>query len=420
MIKLSRPWSILEIVLFRFTCLYFFLYTFPLGIGVLPIAFDWQFINSIWTPLIEWTGKYVLKLDYEITVLPNGSGDTTWSYVQVLVFAVLAVVGTLIWSVVDRKRSGYPKLFFWLTVLIRYYLAITLIGYGFFKIIKTQFPFPMISQLLQPYGDSSPMRLLWTFMGYSPAYNFFTGFCEALGGFLLFFRSTRMLGALITVAVMSNIVMLNFTFDVPVKLFSSHLLLMSLFLLIPDAKRLVDFFVFNKPVSSEPITSVFVDRRWKIGHMIIKGLVISWVMLYTSQQAWSGYNKWGNGMAKNPFYGVYDVKSHIIGQDTIAREVGSTQRWNKFLVDHSNWGTIEYMDEAKINKRVSTDTVNHTIMLLRQDSTAEYTFHYKRNGNTLVLKGELYGDSIYLEMEKKEFLLQSRGFHWINEYPFNR
>jgi hypothetical protein len=39
-------------------------------------------------------------------------------------------------------------------------------------------------RLLKPYGESSPMGLLWTFMGYSTGYNLFTGGAEALGGLL--------------------------------------------------------------------------------------------------------------------------------------------------------------------------------------------------------------------------------------------
>ena len=43
------------------------------------------------------------------------------------------------------------------------------------------------------------------------------------------------LGALIAAVVMSQIVMLNFSYDVPVKLFSMHLLLQALVLAAPDA-----------------------------------------------------------------------------------------------------------------------------------------------------------------------------------------
>jgi hypothetical protein len=48
-----------------------------------------------------------------------------------------------------------------------------------------------------------------------------------VGGALLLFRRTTTAGALVLIAVLTNIVTLNFSCDVPVKLFSSHLLLMA-------------------------------------------------------------------------------------------------------------------------------------------------------------------------------------------------
>ena len=46
-----------------------------------------------------------------------------------------------------------------------------------------------------------------------------------------------MLGALIALCDMTHVFMLNMTYDVPVKLFSFHLMLMALFLLAPDFQR---------------------------------------------------------------------------------------------------------------------------------------------------------------------------------------
>jgi len=49
------------------------------------------------------------------------------------------------------------------------------------------------------------------------------------GGMLLLFRRTVTLGAIASAAALLNIVLLNFCYDVPVKLYSAHLLLMALF-----------------------------------------------------------------------------------------------------------------------------------------------------------------------------------------------
>lgn len=90
------------------------------------------------------------------------------------------------------------------------------------------------------------MRLLWTFMGFSRAYCIFAGAAECLGGALLFFRRTTLLGAVLLLGVLGNVVLLNFCYDVPVKLFSTFLLFLAAYLAWPDARRLADFFLLNK------------------------------------------------------------------------------------------------------------------------------------------------------------------------------
>ena len=134
-----------------------------------------------------------------------------------------------------------------------------MITYGSVKVIKSQFPNPTLDRLLQPFGDASPMGLLWTFMGASESYNIFTGAGEMLGGLLLTTRRTTLLGALVCFGVMSHVAMLNFSYDVPVKLFSMHLLAMALFLMAPDLGRLARMFVLNRPV--EPAVFRPLSRR---------------------------------------------------------------------------------------------------------------------------------------------------------------
>jgi uncharacterized membrane protein YphA (DoxX/SURF4 family) len=186
----------------------------------------------------------------------KGSGDTTFHYVQVLCFLLIAATVTLIWSIVDRRRTGYHRLYLGLRVLVRIILGGTLISYGAAKVIQTQFPPPQLNRLLQPVGEMSPMGLLWTFMGASPPYNVFTGASEMLAGVLLFFPTTTLVGALLAMAVMTQVVALNFCYDVPVKLFSTHLLAESIFLVAPDARRLANVLLLNRDVAPAPRETV--------------------------------------------------------------------------------------------------------------------------------------------------------------------
>src|SRR6185369_17105359 len=133
---------------------------------------------------------------------------------------------------------------------LRFYVASAMFSYGIQKVIPAQFLPLSLDRLVQTYGSSSPMGLLWTFMGASPAYEMFAGAAELLAGLLLIFRRTALLGALVTIGVMSNVVALNLAFDASIKIYASHLLLMAVFLAAPDARKLAGFFL-RRP--SEPL-----------------------------------------------------------------------------------------------------------------------------------------------------------------------
>lgn len=423
---ISEPWSDATKITFRFLFIYILFYTFPFPLGIFYFSIDYNF-SLLWNPVIVWVGKNILKLEYEITVLPNGSGDTTWNYVQVFLFSILSLIGAVVWSFFDRKRSQDDRLFFWLSVLVRYYLAVILIYYGFAKIIKTQFPFPFMDRLFQSYGDSSPMGLLWTFMGYSTAYNFFTGTCEALAGFLLFFRRTKLLGALLSIAVMSNIVMLNFSYDVPVKLLSMHLLFMSFFLLIPDWQRIMNFFIFNKTVPPILIEPVFKEKRIRLAYQFGKAALIIFVLGSDVRFGLRNQQQLAGGKADSTFNGIYEVETHVINQDTIPPLLNDTKRWKRLFVNfndmiRNDMISVEYMDNAKIYWRFVADTVQRSMKIMSLDSGTVYDFRYKKDKDMYFLRGTLYSDSVKITMKRtsSDFALTSRGFHWINEYPFNQ
>lgn len=257
-ISVSQEWTNTKLAIIRFLVVYFVAYIFPFPLDLIPYGgILWKSFSDFAFSQVETISKSFQGSDYAGLVRPNGSGDTTYNYIQVFFFLITALVIAAIWSVADRKkRLDYHRLFFWFLILLRYYLALMMISYGLAKVFKTQFPFPSPLRLTQPYGDSSPMGLLWTFMGYSTAYNVFTGLGEFVGGVLLFFRRTTMLGALIVIVVMSNVVALNFTYDVPVKLFSIHLLLMAFIILTPDLPRIIHFFLTRQPIGTRELETV--------------------------------------------------------------------------------------------------------------------------------------------------------------------
>lgn len=212
-LEATNQWSFVKKQAFRFFGLYFFLY----------LISTTNTFSFLYNGFIEWVGVK-LHIWNGISVYPNGSGDTTYNYVQLICLLIVALIGSIVWALIDHRRRHYDKLLYWLMVVLRYGLAYYMVNYGFAKIFIGQFPSLTLSRLMQPIGDCSPMGIAWTFMSASRPFTVFTGIAEALGGTLLFFRRTTMLGCVFSVIVLANIVAMNFCYDIPVKLFSSHLL----------------------------------------------------------------------------------------------------------------------------------------------------------------------------------------------------
>ena len=124
----------------------------------------------------------------------TGSGDQTFNYVELATDVGTAALVAFGWSVVARFRSVRSTTIEASQILARYYLGWYLLIYGWVKVFPLQMPLPGPDRLLQPYGDSSPMGLAWTFIGASVGYQIFSGLAEVAAGYLLFFRRTARAG----------------------------------------------------------------------------------------------------------------------------------------------------------------------------------------------------------------------------------
>lgn len=420
----TSSWSIGQKLLFRFTFVYLILYALPFPLTLVYEEVETLLFQKVLLAPVKGIAHLFFKIP-DIEVLPNGSGDTTFNYIHVLLLFLTAFVSSVLWTLLDRKRTNDRALWLGLVVFIRYYLGAIMLVYGFAKIFKTQFPFPSIDQLLKPYGEASPMNLLWTFMGYSTTYNYFTGFCEVAGGMLLFFRRTTLLDALIIASVMLNVVVLNFSYDVPVKLYSTHLFLMAIFLMTPDMKRLWNFFVLQRHVEARQIITPYKSKRTRLLYYGAKGVLLAFVLYINISNGLKAQKQWGDKAPKPVLYGVYDVDRFILKNDTVPPYPSDNRRWKRLVIPHQNYAKIQYMDDAVLWSKYSIDTLNHQVKISQNDSVADYHFKYANmDDGMLLLQGTMAaGDSLKVLFRPKDvnnFLLVNRGFHWINEYPFNR
>jgi uncharacterized membrane protein YphA (DoxX/SURF4 family) len=335
---------------------------------------------------------------------------------------VLAITATVVWSVLDRKRLNYQKLYGWLRLYVRIVLAAALLSYGAVKVIPNQMPDPPLSRLLTTNGDSAPMSLLWTFMGASRSYEMFAGLMEMLGGILLFFPRFTTLGALVSAATMFNVFMMNMSYDVPVKLYSFHLLLMSAWLLLPDMHRLANFFVLNREVKPQ-IHSPFFRRR---AEYIVAGLpTVARIvfgrnepLLLLSARKTSGFLA-----PPAPLYGIWMVDEFAVGGQP--RQADDQLRWQQAIFDNSFEVVFQSVNGKRQRFIHQTDVQKKTVTVWRRENPGQRMLMAfdRPQQEFLTLDGKIDGKQIHARLHhvpEPRFLLNTRGFHWINEYPFNR
>jgi len=275
------------------------------------------------------------------------------------------------------------------------------------------------------------MRFSWLFIGYSAPYQFFSGAMETTAGVLLLYRRTVTAGLFVATGAFMNVVMINLAYDVPVKLYASHLLFSCLFLLALDAKRLLGFLVLNTgapPTAAYTPTFSVPWRRW--GAVAVKVFIVYQFALLPLQSGWQRYQASKAAIGPGPFTpGVYDVRKYVVNRDTVSASSGDTLRWKDVIFDTRGAGSINTTDQVFWQRyrrgyfRFKPDTIAQTVAVWKTsaipDSTFLFTMRYELpDTNTIRLHTVIRGDSIHVELVRtaRHFQLAERQFHWLSEY----
>jgi hypothetical protein len=407
-------WGAARRFFFRLAFVYWALYCLPIPLqDIPPLAVLSVPYFKLWQAVVPWVGRQAFGLD--VVYRETGSGDTLFQYVQLFCIAVLALGAAVAWTLLDRRRFHYERLERWLRVYVRFSLAAAMIFYGAVKVIKAQFPDPSLDRLMQPFGDASPMGLLWTFMGASVAYNVFAGGTEMLGGILLTFRRTRLLGALVSLGALTNVVMLNFSYDVSVKLYSSHLLLMSLFVIAPDFRRLLDFFLRNE---DRPL---FASRNWNRAALAFR---TAYVLLAVGSSLFVAVTIRDFYQDTPKLYGVWNVERLAIDGREQPFRIEDGGRWHRVAFVHRQALAILTLDGHRRRFGVEVDEGKKTIALTSRDEKPlkSQVAYSQPSPDRLRWQGTFEGrriDAMLHKVPEPDLPLVHWGFHWISERPMS-
>ena len=423
------PWSLGTKLAFRFFFIYFVLFTSDVPIQFVPIPFLQQIAGRYfaWLQLTSrWVGENLLGMreyfSHFVVNPPGGSHDQAVAWVESVIYIGVAVVGTAIWSVLDRKRPNYKTLYNWFFFYLRMILGIMMINYGSVKVIPAQFPTPPLSRLLERFGNASPQGMLWTSMGASQTYSFFAGLVEVMGGILLFVPRLATLGVLLSLGALANVFMLNVGYDVPVKLGILNWIVMALLLLAPDAKRLLDFFVLNRRAEPAAARPLFQRRSWQLTAVALQiafGLVFLGYRMSRSQHI---VDQIKQDRLSAPLYGIWAVDEFVPDGQAAP---GAIDAWRRMTIDSVHAGLIESVSGIERKVVVHFEPGSKMLKLtMTDDPRWNANLMYDDSGRpVLLLRGSVDGSPVHARLHREDeskFPLLSQPFRWIAETANNR
>jgi uncharacterized membrane protein YphA (DoxX/SURF4 family) len=415
-------WHASTTIAFRFVLVYFVLFALATqlagGVFILPNASLPAFGTiSPMRDITEWTAAHVFGVTGPL-VFAGNSGDTVFHWAQTAWLLALAIVVAAGWSVLDRRRE-YRSLHGWFRLFLRFVLAAQMFYYGMAKIIPTQFPPPPLVTLVEPVGNQSLSNLLWTFIGSSTAYQMFTGSAEVIAGVLLLTPATTPLGALIALADMIQVWILNMTYDVGLKQISFHLILIAVIILAPDLQRLANVLVLDRPAPSSSLPPLFASPR--AGRIALVAQLVFGVYLigiFTSVSLHYYSAPGGPGAPRSVLYGIWEVDELSVDGDIHPAAVNDYDRqWRRVIFDTPDMLIVQRLDDSLAHYGVTIDAAGRTLALRKGTSQRwRSSFTFTRDSDHLVLDGEMDGHRIRARLQRvgfDTFRLLNSAFRWV-------
>lgn len=416
----QQAWSQKQKGLFRFIFLFFILQALPLSIDLFKALFgpNWLSYGYIFN-LTRLSPKFIPGAD---------------SFINWIIVLVLALIGSFVWAGSRYKEQDYDKLYYWLRTVVRYRLAIGIIGYGFLKFFPLQAPFPSISNLNTAYGDFNDWKIFSLSLGIVPGYEAFLGGVEILAGLLLLFRKTATFGALLILVFTGNVFISNLAYEGGEYVYSFYLISFATLVFWFDAQRVFNLISLDRPTQPNAYQPIFVgtQQTLRIG---LKAVVIFFFIFLYGFKTYSGYRhdpyQFPKTAGLKHAAGIYNVSEFRINNKVRPYSATDPVRWRDVvfekwatlsirsnrpvLIDSANYEQISQKDEDRDYELVGSagrhyysykvDTMSQTLLLTNKNPhyrNEHFSLNYIRpDSTTIILNGlDQNRDSIYVVLNK--------------------
>ncbi|MFD3805670.1 DoxX family protein [Streptomyces sp. NPDC058611] len=386
------------------------------GLGHLQAAADsWAKRWEI-RPVRNWVASHVFGT--ELGERFDG-GDDRHAWVGQFCWLAAAAAVTPVWSALDRRPTRYATSNPWFRMAVRLCLAGQMFHYGAAKAVPLQFQLPL-SKLVEPFGHFSPMSALWAQSASSEAYQILLGCAEIAGGLLLIHPGTTTAGALLCAVELAQVFLLNMTFDVPVKIHSFHLLLLSLVLLAPESGRLASVLLSDTAVRPSTLPELFRSRGANRAAAAVQVAAGLWMLRAQLRNDWTFWKTYGGGREKPELYGIWDVDEFSADGRQHPPLVTDTERWRRVVFESADAVTVQRMDDSLDGYLAAVDPSAGSVTLLKTtDPGWNAVLKVERPADgSLVLEGDVDDRHLRLRLHRVDpgsFPLVGRGFHWVQE-----
>jgi hypothetical protein len=334
-------WKNYERISFRIAFIFFIIYSVPWDPGFYGLLYHIDYAHLNYRHLTEIVAFFNPQF---INIYSESGFFGLASYVNFPFVLLLSVTGAAIWGALDKTRTEYNVLYYWVRVFARYRVAYGVIAWGYKKIFIMQMPFPNVGLEHTEFIDFFAKRLYWESIGIAPRYEVFLGFAEFIPGFLLLFRRTTTLGAALSFVVLGNVALANHAYDIGEQVPAACLSLLSLFILWHDLPAIINLIVYQKDAKRVPYYPTFSSSqnflrhvvKWSGNGIFVGFFCISEVYGFTHNDFYKIPNTTGLEGTK----GYYTVTEFKLNNEVLPYAPTDTLRWQD--ASFEDWSSMSF------------------------------------------------------------------------------
>lgn len=399
----NSNWKIWQKVLFRFFVVFLFLLSlvaYNPFLNILGYGFRKQ-VALIGVPLktvVAWLDDNVFHIGYLPDQHATYFSDNHFGVVLFLAILLISLISCALWSMLDKRRAGYDRLYYWVSNYLAYYIFLAMITYAVYKIIPIQARYPTAPELLTRWGNLRNWEVLFRFMGTSPAYSMFCGWLELIASLLILFNRTRVLGGLLMTIALVQIVCFNIFYNNSIIMLSGILLMATLFIIASALPKLFLIFVNLRAVSLVQNRYSFTTR-WKKYVLIAICILPLWSVYTVTTRGLTIYKGTAHNQQKQR---LYNVTVYQQDNDTIPPLTTDTVRWKYVcFLDFAN--TLQRivifdMQEKQFTHPCQWDSMSQKIIIRGNDS-ASFSYNDLPDGD-IQLNGRWHGENTNIRLTK--------------------